>query len=258
MRTRNKVLAGLATVAIIAVGVVVYITQFKDSTKTYSWRYKMTVVVDTPEGEKSGSAVREIVAQVRPYPRDTQRPWRSLVKVKGEAVVVDLGERGVLFALTTPDDDNYAYQAFPYNGGKGGGETTPEGIKYYANLDAGLKAPLDPTRYPGYPQMVTFTDMNDPMTVKNLIERNWDKSQGQYPIRYEITNSHFEEYFGEGVKLKEITLEITDEPIAWGIEKYLPWVDDVGGGHLNGEFLGGGPELSNILHGGNFKLGEKQ
>ena len=192
MKTRNKVLAGLATVAIIAVGVVVYITQFKDSTKTYSWRYKMTVVVDTPEGEKSGSAVREIVAQVRPYPRDTQRPWRSLVKVKGEAVVVDLGERGMLFALISDKADDEFYQAFPPPAGVS--PTTPEGIKYYSGLEIGLKSVI----YPGpelKPEMITFGNIDDPTTVGKILIQD------------------FQEVFGRGVRLKEIYLETSDDEI---------------------------------------------
>ncbi|MGH1404911.1 MAG: hypothetical protein ACRBDL_11800, partial [Alphaproteobacteria bacterium] len=60
-----------------------------------------------------------------------------------------------------------------------------------------------------------------------------------------------------GVKLKSVTVEITDEPVTWRIGTLLPWMQKVNGGYLDGRFSGGGPELSNILHGGNFQKGDK-
>ena len=86
------------------------------------------------------------------------------------------------------------------------------------------------------PHFVTFKDMNDPMTVENVDGKDLSKT------------------FGEGVLLKDITLEITTDPITWGnINHYLPWLEGLKGGYLDGQFLGGGPSLSNILHAGNFQ-----
>ncbi len=34
--------------------------------------------------------------------------------------------------------------------------------------------------------------------------------------------------FGAGVELKRISVEITDEPVTVGIEKRLPWLEQVG------------------------------
>ena len=61
-----------------------------------SWRYEVTITVDTPEGVKTGSAVHEISNSkgLFGFP-DAGNP----ADIEGEAVVVDLGERGVLFAL---------------------------------------------------------------------------------------------------------------------------------------------------------------
>ena len=42
--------------------------------KSYSWRYKMTVEIETPEGIKTGSAVREVTILFTPtgntHPKD--------------------------------------------------------------------------------------------------------------------------------------------------------------------------------------------
>src|ERR1700722_17123777 len=61
-----------------------------------SWRYKMTVTVETPEGVKMGSAVRE-VTRYRVFNLTTK--WTYRFKVRGEAIVIDLGKRGTLFPL---------------------------------------------------------------------------------------------------------------------------------------------------------------
>src|SRR4051812_15423843 len=61
-----------------------------------TFRYKMTVTVTTPEGDKTGSAVREVSVTHGLHLTPEMQP---AVHLKGEAVVVDLGSRGVLFAL---------------------------------------------------------------------------------------------------------------------------------------------------------------
>src|SRR4051812_10059597 len=61
-----------------------------------TWHYKMTVTVETPEGIKTGSAVRAVTVHLVPRLSLEVHPT---IEVKGEAVAVDLGRRGVLFAL---------------------------------------------------------------------------------------------------------------------------------------------------------------
>lgn len=196
-------------------------------------RMLYTVVVETLEGIKSGSAVREINAYW--LPEEEYLPAKvtaaAIAKAKkqldeikpsilGEAVVVDLGERGVLFALLkghflgVDHGESIIYYVFP----SGEGYTTAEGIKYYRDLKD-KKAVLEPTHYP---TLVTFTDLNDPRTVKPVLEMETD---GKYPVKYTIRTDHFEELFGEGVKLKEITIEMTDEPVTHKVDKYLPEYD---------------------------------
>ncbi len=186
----------------------------------YSWRYRITVNVDTPEGLKSGSAVREVEVTFKPRPEYTPHPYHSSHKMRGEAVAVDLGERGVLFALITPDSYPEVTATF-----RGPPAFTLEGAEFYSDLkDA--KATLDPTRYPNYPQLVTFTDPDDPKSVENIltIERVgkgystkiWDRV-------YKVTENRMDELFGDGVRIESITVEMTDDPVTWGVvETYLP------------------------------------
>ncbi|MDE1153754.1 MAG: ankyrin repeat domain-containing protein [Micavibrio sp.] len=167
------------------------------------YRYRMTVTIETPEGLKTGSAVRQ-----GNYEGGSERRASWTV---GEAVVVDLGKRGLAFALID-------------------GSNIGDGISYVATCDLrefGLKKTPIGTKWvlsPGeYPKLVAFKDLNNPKTMQSLLEikgNGFCGSRGQW----ETQSDHFEEMFGTGVKLKEITLEITDDPITIGIERRLPWL----------------------------------
>jgi hypothetical protein len=204
----------------IAVGLIIaVIFAWNIAYPSGTWRYKMTVSVETPEGIKAGSAVREVYARAgfRILGGTT-----SKVSVKGEAVVVDLGERGVLFALLSnaygPD---YGFrvvsQAFPVPGRHPGtGIKSAQGIRYYKSLkNEKVVLPIS-----AYPTIVSFKDMNDPKSIEVILE----SVPAGMPVhsKFKIQTNRFEEFLGKGVRLKDITLEITEEPLTWGfIKTYL-------------------------------------
>lgn len=220
--------------------------------KSYSWRYKMTVTVETPEGEVSGSAVRQMGNNYQvTFPAEAS----NFGEVAGEAVVVDLGERGVLFALISHASDHEFYASFPTPWG--GGEETPRGYEYYDSLPAGTKSTLGTDRYL---KIVTFTDMDDPKSVELVYDRETCarakdtveecRKNGERIGTYTVTD-RFEGLFGEGVRLKKITLEITDEQLTSGVvDKYLPWLKPMGGSYLHGRSTSRGAPFG--LHAGNF------
>lgn len=162
-----------------------------------TWRYKITVSVDTPEGIKTGSAVREVMVVQRENPAP-DRP-RGKATVKGEAVVIDLGKRGVLFSIIKGDDYRHTFKAFPYS--RGG--TTPEGVEYYSHLK-NAKAELPNNLF----QLVRFKDLKDPASVLVVDPDDLPAS------------------FGEGVALRNVIIEMTDDQItSGGVNKYLPWLN---------------------------------
>lgn len=224
--------------------------------KNYSWRYKMTIAVETPEGLKTGSAVREINLKFVPNPLVGERgnhPYSADLKLKGEAVVVDLGQRGKLFALLKGEAGNQNYsdalmfQVFSGPTSWGVLETA----EYYKDKKMG-KITLDPLTYPGYPMLVAFEDMSDPKTVQRVLK--WKRNTApRYPETYSLEEDYFEKIFGEGVKLKYITVEVMNEPVTWGvIDKMLPWLKGLNGGYLHGGFTARGAPLG--LSGGNFQI----
>ncbi len=179
----------------------------RDDTKSeYSWRYRITVEIETPEGIKIGSSVRDVTIHKQSYgwSNVNKEVYNSYQKeLDGEAVVVNLGERGVVFSLIQFDD----YQEVPL----------AFGIKTYNEVSAlpiGSKAQVTKN----IPWFVTFKDINDPLSVTLVRGGAFNKeTQSHDPVR------NFEKYFGEGVRLKTISVEIVDLPVTWGlVDKYLP------------------------------------
>ncbi|MDH5723791.1 MAG: hypothetical protein OEY94_10795 [Alphaproteobacteria bacterium] len=161
-------------------------------TPSMTINYKVTVEIETPEGIKSGYAVRQISNRVPlvQFP-DVGNP----ASIRGEAVVVDLGERGKVFYLLPQQSwQNGLYQAFPTKGA-----STKEGIEYYKKLKIGDKAEWLKTPI----SFVYFSNLEDPTSLKAF-------NYGQIGDVLE-----------EGYKVKSITVEITDEPITNRIEPFI-------------------------------------
>lgn len=236
MKKSARILIGLLVlIAAVVIG-------WKIAYPTNSFRYKVTVNVETPEGMKSGSAVREII--VKQIPKVTPEMHTTVI-VRGEAVAVDLGKRGVLFALIGSDDELFVLRSFPSGLG-----LTREGARYYEQLQA--KTIVDPLNYP---LLVAFKDIADPKTVE-AVYRVYSKIMYPKEDTDLAIEDNLEKTFGKGVKLKDITVEMTDEKVTWDIEERLSWLDQLKGSYLNGNHING-PELYDQLHGGNFKVGEK-
>jgi|JI10StandDraft_1071094.scaffolds.fasta_scaffold10247_5 hypothetical protein len=173
--------------------------------KVYGWRYKMTVSVETPEGLKTGSAVREVSVKFEPRAGYKPHPYHVTTKVKGEAVVVDLGERGVLFALIDPDDYRFVFEAFPGPPG-----LTLEGAEFYSSLVAGQKNLLEPDPKRN-PRLAKFSNKNDYRTISLILP------------------DELSSFYGMGVVLKEISVEISNSPLTQKVDGYLPSYSDESG-----------------------------
>lgn len=160
----------------------------------HEWHQKQTVVVDTPSGEESDTSVVQVKAAFGQQLLSQNEVW---YKVIGEATVVELAPGQYLFALLGRDEERY-YRAVrdhistPYRG---------EWLKLIPAMDE--VAVLKPDNYP---MLVTFGDINDPKTVREVDPENLADS------------------FGPGFSLNRITLEITREPTTRGrISALLGW-----------------------------------
>jgi hypothetical protein len=230
--------------AIVVVMVAVSAALFPSATV----RYRLALEAAVDGKSASGSGVIEVTygKKLRLLPNESDLYF----DVHGEAVALGLGQRGTLFALLKGGEDSRSgaetivLRAFNFPGGiiTGGVE---DGISRVRKLSGKVELPLS-----SLPLLVRFRNINDPMTVEKVDPLNLGRS------------------FGSGVKLTRATLEIvsagiwplnslgiTGEPITDNLQEKLVWLKGTKGGYLDGKFSGGGPALSNILHGGNFKTG---
>lgn len=193
------------------------------TTTTGTFRYKMTVEVETPEGLKTGSAVREVKIVIAHPEIQGLNDTRAFVK--GEAVVVDLGKRGLLFAILGTDDYRTVFDAFP-DAPPG---LTEEGIKYYQKL--AKDRATGTLTIDTYPRLIHFHDINNPKTVELVYETEdyeTPRSGGVGFVQHKrITKDFFKNFYGDNVKLKNIKVQMTEEPIVWNIEKKLVWLNDI-------------------------------
>jgi hypothetical protein len=178
---------------------------------TTSWNQRLTVIVDTPAGEVRGSSVVKIsnTETMGPLVLMEARGVRS--KTRGEAVALEVLPGRWLFALLSGDDDGkgnagqLVYHAFRL------GEGREIGTRSYRSNMHDLRAQPRDTPAPippeAYPLLVTFDDITKPETVR------------------EVDPSNLAATFGEGVRLRGMTLEVTADKVTKDrLEKLLEWL----------------------------------
>ena len=180
-------------------------------------RYKVTVEVDDRGTTRSGSSVMSFklfkpdVALVSPYNAE----------FRGEAVAVDLGNGQVLFALLKDEKGNLGtVQMWPEKvfDDLGSGSERIRNIRRIASNEGLVREvprffpAISDSREPfvNYPLLVRFRDLSRPESIEAVDPDALDKA------------------FGPGVKLRQISVQVTDEPVTDGITKRLPWLEDVG------------------------------
>ena len=139
----------------------------------------------------------------------------------GEAAVVDLGERGLLFVTLRKQSDfafrgggglggGYNASLIPFPQEKFGGEYSANASineKYAAYLDnLNRLKPKSELSLKDVPVLVRFYNPDDPRSVALVNPLDLAAS------------------FGPGVTFKGASVEITDDPITKGIETRLPWL----------------------------------
>jgi hypothetical protein len=212
--------------------------------RTQSYRYKLTLAVNTPEGVKRGSSVVELQFF------DVSIPARgTMSKLSGEAIYLDLGpgRRPLIALLTSRLHRKYGKdQRWVPDGGPTenllsrlyGVTLSPSmTLLGYVSQIARMRSAHEITTN-DLPDLVTFADINDPKSV------------------IEIDPNNLEATLGAGISWNEITLEITDEPITKGIELKLTWLPTYRSGMLDGDplqHIGARATLSNTLSTADFQ-----
>jgi hypothetical protein len=197
-----------------------------------SWNQRLTLVVETPEGEARGSVVQRIDWE------GTGALGKALfsgvdssstsVRVTGEALAIEVMPDRWLFALLK---GGKGWQGEP---GLNAGYAIGVPLGYFARSAEAVAAILDfPKDSPielgpeARPMLVTFDDFTKPETVRR------------------VNPADLAAVFGEGVRLKAVTLEITDEAVTEGrVAGVLGWLGpypEPALGPWNGETLADAP-----------------
>ena len=195
-----------------------------DTDKTYSWkvpytlRYRLTINIETPEGVKSGSAIQEIYYP----PADTNNIYNKSNRgiVSGEAVYIDLGKRGIIFAIMPADRDDFLRlitDTFPTVPAFSDNSQYPDLLKHYNDL-RNVKADLQPWQYP---ILIGFKDINAPKTAECVYQIKYLDNR----FIHKVETDRLEEFYGEGVKIKNMTLEMTSDPLEWKLDDKLSWIE---------------------------------
>jgi hypothetical protein len=172
---------------------------------TYTWNQKLTLTVETPDGEVSGSGVVRVAWSDSPDLFGDAPHWHS--EVHGEATVVDLGDGKYLFALIG-GAERLALRVFHEGRFPQDTDGLAPIIRTVAAQKRGTARRVSPE---AMPLLVTFADIADPRTVAR------------------VDPDDLAATFGPGYVLKSVTLKITGEPVTEGeVERVLPWLETVG------------------------------
>lgn len=163
-----------------------------------SYRFRMTVAVDTPQGVRTDSSVFEVAAARigNILPEGAKRDWQ----VTGETVAVDLPGGATLFALLKThahfEDMMGLSMASLHSDFPGTGYDVVGVATELARGEHPGPAQVAPENYP---TLVTFADEADPASV-TLVEPG-----------------ALAAHFGPGTARRGITVELTDEAVTRGL-----------------------------------------
>jgi hypothetical protein len=195
-------------------------------------RYRLTLEVEADGQVYSGSGVIEVQYEIPP--RWMLGANRVVSRVRGEAITVELGTRGILCALLigAPPALSGGYvanaEAIPLRAfgiAPSIGAIEEEALRKLSSLSARSEM-----SFSSLPMLVWFSDPNDPKTVALA------------------DPSEFGTGFIPGTRLKRAAIETTHDPVTTGIEKKLPWLPRKKGvpGTITGakSYTPGRPELN--------------
>src|SRR5271163_3009383 len=94
---------GVASFVFMALGVVILLVWVAGDTPKRTFRERLTIYVETPEGVVSGTSVTEHSIRFQDGWLGGLANHQVISGARGEATVVDLGHRGLLLALLAND-----------------------------------------------------------------------------------------------------------------------------------------------------------
>jgi len=190
--------------------VAISVSLFKAFTPSeFSWHLKLTARIVTPEGPVTSSNVIEIRYKDNRL-SGFGLPEASGVQssVKGEALAVELPSKRVLFILLGDQAGQDTPADWPGRLWQSQSATFDDLV---ALIGSKIGAPPEALPAEQWPLMVTFRDLQNPDSLQV------------------ISGDDLSFWFGPGVRVDELSLQITREPATSGeITRLLPWLLEAG------------------------------
>lgn len=193
----------IVVLILIAIPVVWYMWNFP----TASYRYRLSIAVETDGQVHSGSSVIEVWYGFNP--KWVPPAWGVYnVRIEGQAVLIDLGARGALVAAlagefydrTTVTAEYLAGRAFlPEARDLNGYVPTLERVRKLSRMQGRADLASD-----NLPALIWFSDPSNLATAKQVAPEN------------------FASIIGDATRLVSAQVEITHDPIVIDIDKKLP------------------------------------
>ncbi len=214
----------MKTLKIITLLIIGLVVVYKLTYPTYTYRYRMTVEVNTPEGVKSGSSVIEVTTIQWPkWLSGIFAGKHSDTTAIGEAVFIDLGNGKNIVALLTNghyaeinSTRKLAERAFFHTKTRG----LPS-LKVAKELSKmiGEKKVLTGDQIP---TIVTFDDLNDPESL-SVVYATAVSNYGDDNIPEILDN--METKFGSGFKFKSASIQLVKDDITNTLDNNIPWAN---------------------------------
>ena len=193
----------LTVLVVLIVGAAALVVGYKYEYPVYSYRYRLTVNIELDGKTHSGSSVIEV-------------GWQEGIKlgdsggfapmIRGQAALVDLGERGVVVA-TLINDESYgpaqvgALGALSMAAEAFGNHSTGPEIPDLPKLRG--KRELELSKLP---RLLWFSNPQDPTTARKLLVQDIPAT------------------FGPSARFAGASVEITNDPIVIDIRQKLLWL----------------------------------
>ena len=196
-----------------------------------TYRYRLTVEVNTPNGIRAGSSVIEVETwEGIGLPGPEAGGIRN--RVRGEAVVVELPGQKRLFVLLDKADTLLleAYDRYlPQELGDLEKLRKARSLNIVAAVPryrapkklklrraAMAKREISKDRLDNFPLFVDFQRRDDPMSVQR------------------VDPDHLETTYGKGFSLKRVFLQTTNDNISGEIQRHLPWIEKYSNRNFSG------------------------
>lgn len=202
---------GLGAVALLMAGAVAVAGMYFYVQNQQTFRFQMTVAIDTPDGEKSASSVI-LIQDAHRVGRDY--PTGATGRVRGIAPIIDLGRYGTVIVTLGGD----------YTG-KMHGHAQANGMHVVLMRSIPRRTyELEDDQYVSEARKFGKA----PVDLDRLTLIVWLPEHSAQPMDARpLLHTEFEEQIAKGVRLKSITIEPTREPVVEKVSNAPRWLREL-------------------------------